>query len=121
MVHNHHLVGFQISSTPGGQTEVRSVVVSPFAQSTFAIHDFFVALRNILGGLFDWLDRLEVALVSILQSKATGWSPSLAVPFFLLPVGYPAGTTKYEKEYFPIPTCDGSDELPWSITVRATE
>ena len=119
MVHNHHLVRFQLSSDPGGPVEVRSVVQSPFAQRTFAITDFFGVLRDVLFGLFEWLDRLEETLVAVLQLKVAGWSPIATVPFFYLPVGYPAGTTRYEREYFPIPTCDGSDALPWSITIQS--
>lgn len=117
MIHNQHLVGFQLSSVPGGPMEVRSVVMSPFAQNTFACGDFFGLLRDILTGLFGWLDRLEGALVSHLQAKAVGWSPRPTCPCFLLPVGYPVGTTRYDRDYFPIPLCDGSDELPWSVSV----
>ena len=120
LVHNHHLVGFQILSVPGMPVQASSHVMSPFAQPTFAILDFFGALRSILAGLFEWLDRLEAVLVPALQVKASGWSPSRGTPGFLLPVGYPSGTTTYEREYFPIPTCDGSDELPWSVTVQAS-
>lgn len=95
--------------------------MSPFAQQTFATEDFFGLLRDILSGLFQWLDRPELALVSVLQSKDGDWAPSAPVPFYYLPVGYPDGTTRYEREYFPIPVCDGSDALPWSITVQRDE
>lgn len=117
MIHNQHLVGFQLSSALNGSMEVRSVVMSPFAQHTFACGDFFGLLRDILSGLFGWLDRLESALVSHLQAKGVGWLPGPTCPCFLLPVGYPAGTTWYDRDYFPIPLCDGSDELPWSVSV----
>ncbi len=117
MIHNQHLVGFQLSSPPNGPMEVRSVVMSPFAQNTFACRDFFGLLRGILSGLFGWLDRLEHALVSHLQTKQVGWCPRPACPCFLLPVGYPEGTTRYDRDYFPIPLCDGSDELPWSVSL----
>lgn len=117
MVHNQHLVDFQLSSAPGGPMEVRSVVMSPFAQNTFACRDFFGLLRDILSGLFGWLDRLEAALLSHLQTKGGGWSFPATCPFFFLPVGHPEGTTRYDRHYFPIPVCDGSDELPWSVSV----
>jgi hypothetical protein len=116
MVHNHHLVNFELSSPPGGPMEVRAVVTSPSAQNSYACHDFFGLLRAILSGLFGWLDRLEAALVSHLQQQAVGWSPP-AMFQFLLPVGYPPGITRYDPRYFPIPVCDDSDELPVSVSV----
>ena len=119
IVHNQHLVNFQLSSAPGGPMEVRSVISSPFAKNTFACGDFFVVLRDILSGLFGWLDRLEAALVSHLQVNAVDWSPIPNCPFFLLPVGYPSGVTRYEQEYFSLPLCDDSDNLPWSVSVPA--
>lgn len=117
LIHNQHLVGFQLSSAPGGPLEIRSVVMSPFALNTFACADFFGLLRDILSGLFAWLDRLELVLTSELQNRAPGWSPRPTCPFFLLPVGYPSGTTRYDREYFPVPLCDGSDDLPWSVSL----
>jgi hypothetical protein len=117
MVHNHHLVEFQLSSPPGGPMEVRAVVMSPYAQNTYACHDFFGLLHDVLSGLFGWLDRLEAALVSHLQTKAVGWSPPATCLAFPLPVGYPPGLTWYDQRYFPIPVCDDSDELPLSISV----
>ncbi len=117
MVHNQHLVGFQLSSAPGRPWEVRSVVMSPFAQNTFACCDFFGLLRDIVSGLFGWLDRLEAAMVAHVQTKAVGWSPHAWCPSFTLPVGHPVGITRYDRHYFPIPVCDGSDELPWSVSV----
>ena len=118
MIHNHHLVGFQLSRVPGQPAQVTSHVMSHFAVRTFAISDYFGVLRDILSGLFGWLDRLEIALVSVLQAKDPGWSPPSLIWSFLLPVGYPPGTTIYQREYFPIPTCDGSDDLPWTITIQ---
>jgi hypothetical protein len=117
MVHNHHLVEFQLSSAPGGPMEVRSVVMSPYAEKTFACGDFFGLLHDVLYGLFGWLDRLEAVLASDLEQKAVGWSLPATCPSFLLPVGYPPGITRYDQRYFPIPMCDGSDELPVSISV----
>ncbi len=117
LVHNQHLVGFQVSSALGAPFEARAVLLSPFAQNWFACSDFFELLRDIMSGLFVWLDRLEAALVSHLQMKVAGWSPMPTCPCFLLPVGYPEGVTRYVLEYFPIPVCDGSDNLPWSVSV----
>ncbi len=117
LVHNQHLIAFQLESVPGGPVKVRSVVMSPFAENTFACRDFFALLRDTLSGLFGWLDRLESALVSHLKTKVVGWEPHEACPCFLLPVGYPGGTTRYDLDYFPITVCDGSDQLPWSVSV----
>jgi hypothetical protein len=120
LVHNQHLVSFQIASPPGGTFEVQAVLMSPFAQNTFACRDFFGMLHAILSNLFSWLDRLEAALKSILRKKSASWSPDPGCPCFLLPVGHPGGITQYEPEYFPIPLCDGSDPLPWSVSVPLT-
>ena len=97
--------------------EVRSVVMSPYAEKTFACGDFFGLLHDVLCGLFGWLDRLEAVLASHLQQQAVGWSPPTTCPSFPLPVGYPPGITRYDPRYFPIPVCDDSDELPVSVSV----
>lgn len=119
LVHNQHLVAFQISSVAHGPFEASAVLMSPFAQTTFACCDFFGLLRDILSGLFGWLDHLEAALASHLKSRAPGWLPVTMCPFFFLPVGYPGGVTRYDWKYFPIPLCDGSDSLPWSVSVAS--
>lgn len=121
LVHNQHLVSFQLSSAPGGPYEARAVLMSPFAERTFACWDFFGLLRSLLSDLFGWLDRLEVALTSHLRMKATGWSPWPNCPSLLLPVGYPEGLTRYDPVYFPIPLCEGADPLPWSVSVQTGE
>jgi len=121
LIHNQHLVSFQVSSAPGGPFEARAVVMSPFAQNTFAHRDFFGLLRDILSGLFAWLDRLEAALTTHLLTKSVDWEPIPTCPSLLLPVGYPEGITRYDRDYFPIPLCDGSDELPWSVSVPSTQ
>lgn len=118
LVHNQHLVSFQVSSALGGPFEAQAVLMSPFAESTFACGDFFGLLRSLLSDLFGWLDRLEVALTSHLSMKMTGWSPRPNCPFLLLPVGYPEGLTRYDPVYFPIPLCEGADPLPWSVSVQ---
>jgi hypothetical protein len=121
LVHNQHLVGFQVYSAPAGPFEAQAVLLSPFAQNTFACRDFFGLLRNIISGLFIWLDRLEAALTAHLRTKPASWSPMPTCPFFFLPVGYPAGVTRYDTDYFPIPLCDGSDPLPWTVSVQSGE
>ena len=117
LVHNQHLVSFQVSSAPGRPREARAVVMSPFAQNILACSDFFGLLRDIMSDLFVWLDRLEAALTAHLRTKSADWEPIPTCPFFLLPVGYPEGVTRYDRNYFPIPLCDGSDDLPWSVSV----
>jgi hypothetical protein len=32
-----------------------------------------------------------------------------------LGLGYPASGVLYHPVYFPLPLCDGSDSLPWTI------
>ncbi len=117
LVHNQHLVGFQLSSSPGGPLEATAVVKSPFSQKTFACVDFFGLLNQVLCDLFDWLDRLEATLASYLSNKNNGWSPRKTCWSFLLPIGYPLGNTRFDPAYFPLPLCDGSDPLPWTVTV----
>src|SRR5262249_46116306 len=64
--------------------------------------------------LFDWLDRLQSALMAHLQPRDTAWKPfNPACPFFLLPVGWPPGFTRLDPAYFSLPLCEGSDPLPW--------
>jgi hypothetical protein len=121
LIHNQHLVGFQASSAPGGGEpfKVWATLKSPFAESTFVSGDFFSLLRNLLTDLFVWFDQLEIALTSHLLTRATGWSPMSWCPCFMLPVGYPMGVTRYEPDYFPLPLCDGSDPLPWTMEVQS--
>ncbi len=118
LVHNQHVVAFQLSSAPSHESfEVRAVLMSPFAQNTFACSDFFGLLRDLLSSLFDWLDRLEIALTSHLRAQSASWSPMPTCPGFPLPIGYPAGVTRYDADYFPIPLCNGSDSLPWTVNI----
>lgn len=94
-----------------------AILISPNRDGTDLPIDFFGQLREILAGLFEWLDRLELALTYYLHTKSASWSPMLLCPFVLLPVGYPPGVTQYDADYFPIPLCDGSDALPWTVNV----
>ena len=117
VIHNQHLVDFQLSSAPGGPMEVQAVISSPLAEVPFPCSDFFGLFRNILGGLFGWLDSAETALISHLKVIEPAWQPMRFCPCFALPVGYPLGTTHYSKEYFLVPICEGSEELPWTAEV----
>ena len=118
VIHNQHLVEFQLSSAPGGPMETRAVILSPYAEEPFPCRDYFDLLRRVLGGLFEWLDNAETALIARLKAVEPSWQPMPFCPCFSLPVGYPLGTTRYSKEYFPVPICDGSVELPWSVEVN---
>jgi hypothetical protein len=114
LVHNQYLVQFQASSTSGGSFKASACVTSPWADNVVPFPDFFGLLRDILTKLFDWLDRLEIALMIYLKPKDPLWKPiSTACPFFLLPVGWPPGVICLDPTYFPLPLCDGADLLPW--------
>lgn len=117
LVHNQHLVEFQTSMAPGMPYKSQAFLIAPYWGNTGPAIDFFGLLRDILSALFDWLDRLELALTNHLRTKSTNWSPMLTCPSILLPVGYPPGVTRYHADYFPIPLCDGSDALPWTVSV----
>lgn len=117
LVHNQHLLQFQGSAAPGVPYKSQAFLMAPYGSNTGPAIDFFGLLRDILSALFDWLDRLELALTNHLRTKSASWSPMLTCPFVLLPVGYPPGMTRYDAEYFPIPLCDGSDSLPWIASI----
>ena len=95
--------------------EARALIMSPHAEVPFPCGDYFGLLHGVLGDLFGWLDAAEIALIQHLQTVEPSWQPMLFCPCFPLPVGYPLGKTRYSKEYFPIPRCNGSEELPWSV------
>jgi hypothetical protein len=112
LIHNRYLITFQGTCSPGQPYEAQAVLHSPFGKSNPT--DFFHQLRAIFADLFDWLDRLEAALITQLRGAHAGWSPTPHCPFLLLPVGGPQGPVVYEQAYFPLPLCDGSDPLPWT-------
>ncbi|MFZ5930240.1 MAG: hypothetical protein ACOY15_03375 [Pseudomonadota bacterium] len=115
LVHNHYFVNFQLSGAPDAPLKAQASLLSPFAENVVASGDFFGLLRDLLSSLFDWLDRLEIILTSYLCKKYPGWSPTLSCYNLSLPIGYPLELVRYEMEYFPIPLCEGSDALPWTI------
>lgn len=115
LIHNQHLVQFQGASLPGEPFKAQAFLISPFSRSPF--HDFFSLLRDILSGLFGWLDRLEIALTGHLCTRSSGWSPKPTCPVFFLPIGFPLGDTRFDADYFALPLCDGSDPLPWTVSV----
>jgi len=121
VVHNRHLVDFQLSRLPGGPMEALAVILSPHAVEPFPCNDYFGLLRQALTGLFVWLDDAEQSLIVHLQAVNPLWRPMQLCPSFLFPIGLPSGTTRYSKEYFPVPTCDGSEDLPWSVEVRGPD
>jgi hypothetical protein len=114
LIHNQHLVSFECEQSPGQPYETRALLISPFPATSMQ-SDYFRELREIFAGLFDWLDRLEAALIEHLRGTLVGWSPMRRSSSFNLPVGYPEGPTVYDSTYFPLPLCDGSDALPWTI------
>jgi hypothetical protein len=121
VIHNQHLVDFQLSSAPGGTVEARAVIRSPYADNPFPCRDFFALLRSLFDNLFVWLDELEAVLIDHLKAQAPTWQPQATCPGLLLPVGYPIGETIYSREYFPISPCDDSEDLPWTIEVRGPD
>lgn len=116
IVHNQHLVTMHGSSSLGCQFQAQAALSSPPAQ-TPVTGDFLALLRAVFGGLFEWLDRLQAALTSQLLAKSSAWSPTSRCHTLFLPVGHPPGLTVYHPDYFPLPVCEGSDPLPWSVDV----
>src|SRR5262249_32500676 len=117
LIHNHYFVSFQGSATEGRPFEAHALLMTPFAQTP--IPHFFGLLRDIFAGLFDWLDRLESVMTTYLRTRSSTWSPAPRCPSFLLPVGYPEGTTTFHPDNFVLPLCNGSDPLPWTTTVSS--
>jgi hypothetical protein len=117
LIHNQYFVTFQGTKSDGQPFEAQAFVMTPFAQTPCP--HFLSLLRAIFAGLFDWLDRLEVAMTTYLRTKSSTWSPQPGCPFFMLPVGYPPGTTTFHQDYFALPLCNGSDPLPWTTTVSS--
>jgi hypothetical protein len=114
LVHNQHLVHFGASSAAGGPFQVTAQVNSPWADKVSPYPDFFGLLRDIFVKLFEWLDRLEIALMKHLQLRDPSWKSTIqSCPSFVLPVAWPPGPTCLDPLYFPLPLCDGSDPLPW--------
>jgi hypothetical protein len=71
LVHNQQLVGFQVSSAPGGPFEAQAVIMSPFAQNTFACSDLFGLLRKNWTGS----DRSGAEGVSTWQNTLCALAP----------------------------------------------
>ena len=74
LIHNQYLVHFHGSANPGELLKVHASLQSPAAGISLGCSDFFDLLREILTDLFDWLDRLELALTNQLREKSSGWS-----------------------------------------------
>lgn len=121
LMHNHHQIEFQIVSEPNHEPTIRAYICSPYSEpdgSTFI--DFFDVTRRILSDLFCWFDRLETSLTLILESKC-GRPLEEKPSFILLPVGYEFGEHTLTPDYLPVPLCDGSDPLPWTMHISANE
>ena len=120
LIHNQHLVEFQVSAAADGPFQATAFLMPPFEPHQVRVQNFFDLLRSTLADLFDWLDRLEVVLMTELRAKSSdGWQEIPGCPRIPLPVGYPQGVTQYETDCFPIPLCAGSDPLPWTINVQS--
>jgi hypothetical protein len=115
LIHNHHYVAFQGASTEGQPFEAQAFLMTPFAETP--LPHFIDLLRGIFASLFDWLERLEVALTAYLRTRSA-WVPEVRCPSITLPVGYPPGSTHFDPNYFVMPLCDGSDPLPWTTTIH---
>lgn len=114
LIHNHYVVTFHGSQSPGGPMEAKANLISPYQKHSID-GDFFSLLREILTSFCDWLDRLEGALITYLQSLNSAWKPMSQCPIILLGLGFPMSGVNYDREYFPLPLCDGADPLPWTI------
>jgi hypothetical protein len=112
LIHNQHLITFGGVKSPGSDYEAYAMLPAPLGKSSS--FDFFAHMRSIFGSLCDWLDRLEVALTTHMQVTHPTWSPPPQCPLLWLPVGGPQRPVVYQATYFPLPTCDGSDPLPWT-------
>lgn len=121
LMHKHHQIEFQISSEPSREPIVKAYICSQYSASDGSnFVDFFEVTHQLLTKLFSWLDRLEILLASILESKY-GQAPETAPSLILLPTGYELGKHTLYPEYFPVPLCDGSDPLPWTMNVSPKE
>jgi hypothetical protein len=114
LIHNQYVVTFHGAQSPGGPMEAKANLISAYQKHTID-GDFFSLLRDILTSLCDWLDRLEVALVSHLQSLNSAWKPMSRCPSVCLGLGLPLSGVNYHPLYFPLPLCDGADPLLWAF------
>jgi hypothetical protein len=114
LVHNYYVVSFHGAQSPGGPMEAKANLISAYQKHAIDA-DFFRLLLDILTNLFDWLDRLEDALVKHLQGLNSSWKPRSQCSFILLGLGFPMTGVSYHPLYFPLPLCDGADPLPWTI------
>jgi hypothetical protein len=114
LIHNQYLIEFGGAGPRSGTFDAQATLISPMDKIPLPTSDIFSLLRDIMTSLCDWLDRLEVALKKHLTPKyaAYKWPPH---SFIALPVGYPPGPTTLAADYFPLPMCDGSDPLRWTI------
>lgn len=113
LIHNHYVVSFHGTQSPGGPMEVKANLISPYQKHPID-GDFFRLLRDILTNLCDWLDRVENSLIIHLQTLDSSWKPMLTCPSVYLGSGVPITGICYHPMYFPLPLCDGSDPLPWT-------
>jgi hypothetical protein len=114
IIHNQSLVEFH-----GCSAGAQAHLIRPYGEGPSL--DFFKLLSNIFANLFDWLERLESTMTAYLHTKSSNWHPksiSPECPYFRLPIGLPHGTTTLHPEYFVFPLCNGSDPLPWTVTVQ---
>jgi hypothetical protein len=112
LIHNQHLITFQGAKSPGADYEAQAILHSPLGKTNPI--GILAHMRSIFGSLCDWLDRLEAALTTHMHAAHPTWSPPPQCPFLCLPVGGPQGPVVCQAAYFPLPTCDGSDPLPWT-------
>jgi hypothetical protein len=120
IIHNHYVVTFQGAQASSGPMEAEANLISAYHKHAID-GGFFKLLREILASLCDWLDRLEDALVAHLQTRDSTWKPMSQCPFILLGLGFPMSGVNHHPLYFPLPLCDGSDPLPWTIGAPVRE
>ncbi|MFL5245111.1 MAG: hypothetical protein ACJ8FY_23660 [Gemmataceae bacterium] len=112
LVHYSDLVNFQVEKADQEKNwRVKGYLVE--ASNGVAKVDFLEALRRVLHGLFDWLDRLEQALTNQLisrsQAENVAWSPSKECPLVWLPIEKPFKEKKIpDSNFLYLPVCSGS-------------
>ena len=118
IVHHNNIITLQVNKHPEGKSMIHGYISDP-THTTKNSSEYFKSLQKLLLGLCLWLDRLYLILLEHLGNPTNTPPPS---DFgLILPIGFRKGTTKLVNQYFPIPVCSKSQNLPWRISIRATK